>query len=120
MAFTLRSLLISEIVIALLSGVHARSVRDVILIRGDARDSEYAEPNLQTLVEYPLDNLRVVPDEESALTPNAKRSWTVPSGLKRKTFWSPLGHLPASARLGPTPVFQAGGEDSGSQGFRYG
>ncbi|KAL8575711.1 hypothetical protein ACOMHN_055900 [Nucella lapillus] len=55
---------------------------------------------------------------------SAKRAWPgrygVPSSMKRKMFWTPLGHLPASARLGRPPNLRPDMEDSGSPVFRYG
>lgn len=84
---------------------------------------------LADLLDYFLAYRHVMKDDqpEYRMSETMKRSWpdvgrfVFPSSMKRKMFWTPLGHLPASARLGRPQALRPNMNDgNGSPVFRYG
>lgn len=112
--------------IVLLSCVLARSFRDENFQKQVSGDATNSVMNIEALLEYLLDNQHLLQDDVlTAVDSRMKRTWTegeygVPSNMKRKMFWTPLGHLPASARLGRPQASRTSSEESGSPIFRYG
>ena len=118
----------------LVSSVLARSIKD---------ESDQKEAELLSGVAGPYTDARILADlfdyfrayrhvmkgdqPEYGLEATQKRSWpgygkfVVPTSMKRKMFWTPLGHLPASARLGRPQALRPHMDDgTGSPVFRYG
>nr|AQS80531.1 NKY precursor [Charonia tritonis] len=117
----------------LLSGALARSLRDENMqnvLRGIMAEDEAEPSEFDTLLHrllIPVDEY--TPRSSAAESVHLKRSWAdddkrvfnVPEPMKRKMFWTPLGHLPASARMGrPQAGLRPHMEVSGSSVFRYG
>jgi hypothetical protein len=144
MLFTHNLLATSALVSLLVSCVLARSAYAAALnelqskgageLAGNDRDDVYPQESsrmladlLDFLADYRKAMLQQQQQEEDEVFAPSKRSWNdsgffVPTSMKRKMFWSPLGGLPASARLGGRPVALRPHlpEDSGSPVFRYG
>ncbi|XP_076454618.1 uncharacterized protein LOC143289511 [Babylonia areolata] len=133
------SLLHASAILLLLSCALARSLNDETLpkealdvVAGATGGSSdlYDDPKaLADLWDFLVSSGHVTPYDQSAAGRGAeegarKRSWPngafVPSSMKRKMFWTPLGHLPASARLGRPQNLRPNMEESGSPVFRYG
>lgn len=116
------------------SCVTARAVKDDSLLdkpQDVPSTVTFTDPRLSQLLQLFLDTQRVnARDEDSISSPfelEVKRAWDsqewpIPSSMKRKMFWTPLGHMPASARLGQRPQAINGPnmDDTGSPVFRYG
>nr|KAG5689013.1 hypothetical protein BaRGS_030664 [Batillaria attramentaria] len=123
LAFSLASLLLSSAV--------ARTIKDERMA-AKPQDTPSADsltdPRLSQLLQFFVDSRRNFPRDDEPSSPydlEVKRSWeepgwAVPTSMKRKMFWTPLGHLPASARLGRPQALRPHIDDSGSAVFRYG
>lgn len=131
LAASIISLLVSHVVARSLPG---ESLAEPELLTDDAdAEMSYRDPDsrvtLLDILDFLMAYRHLTPADQSDAAyrmGGGKRSWRmstrgVPKTLKRKMFWSPLGHLPASARLGGRP--QAVGPKMNSVSspvFRYG